>query len=92
MPQKSDRRIYINADRSRVVEESDPAATFLLVAAGKDVSDEDIKRYGLKFGKPAVEAEAEAEADDEKAEAAAANKARRAGANKAEQPGDDKAG
>jgi len=43
----ADRRLYLTADRSRIVEEGDPAAAFLLVAAGRDVPVADAARYGL---------------------------------------------
>lgn len=41
------KRTYLNADRSRVVEESDPAAAVLLGNVGAEVSDYDAKRLGL---------------------------------------------
>src|SRR5262245_57370864 len=43
----SDRRIYLNADRSRVVEEDNPEATFLLVAKGGSLDDATAEQYGL---------------------------------------------
>lgn len=58
MPFKSDKRLYQTADRSRLVEESDPDAAFLFVAEGQTVGDEDAERYGL-------EAPAETEGGDE---------------------------
>lgn len=48
MPFKTDKRLYVNADRSKIVDEDSPDAAFLLAAAGHTVSDEDVKRYGLK--------------------------------------------
>lgn len=44
----SDKRLFLTADRSRVVEENDPAAAHLLVGAGGTVSQADAERYGLK--------------------------------------------
>jgi hypothetical protein len=44
---KADRRLYLNADRSRVVEDGDPEAAYLLAAEGTDISNEDVRRYGL---------------------------------------------
>lgn len=40
-------RIYITADRSRVVPEDDPAAALLLAAAGDGIPDDEAKRLGL---------------------------------------------
>ena len=55
----ADKRYYLNADRSQVVEEDDPGATYLLAAEGADISNEDVERYGLggkktKAPEPAV--------------------------------------
>lgn len=55
-----DRRIYVNADRSKVVEESDPDAAFLLATPGDVLSDEDVKRYGLNKTEPKAEPESRA--------------------------------
>lgn len=41
-------RIFVNADKSKVVDEGSPEAAFLLVGEGGEVSDEDIEKYGLK--------------------------------------------
>lgn len=43
----ADRRLCVTADRSRVVEERDPAAAYLLAAAGSVISAEDVGRYQL---------------------------------------------
>jgi hypothetical protein len=50
----SDKRLYVNADRSKIVDETDPEATFLLVGEGGTVSDEDAEKYGLKAQPPAA--------------------------------------
>lgn len=42
-----DRRLWLTADRSEVVEDGDPRASFLLGSAGAEVSDVDAKRLGL---------------------------------------------
>lgn len=44
---KADKRYYLNADRSRVVEEGDPEAAYLLAHEGGDIPTEDAKRYRL---------------------------------------------
>lgn len=44
---QADKRYYLNADRSRVVEEGDPEAAYLLAAEGAEISNEDVARYGL---------------------------------------------
>lgn len=36
----ADRRLYLTADRDRVVEEDDPVAAYLYVAAGDDIPDD----------------------------------------------------
>src|SRR5215210_4354171 len=41
------RRLWLTADKSRIVEDGDPAAAFLLCGAGAAVSAEDVARYGL---------------------------------------------
>jgi hypothetical protein len=51
MPYTSDRRLFTTADRSRVVEEDDPEAAFLLVGEGGELDDATAERYGLN--KPA---------------------------------------
>jgi hypothetical protein len=43
----ADRRLCLTADRSEVVEESDPRASWLLVGVGKTIGSGDVERYGL---------------------------------------------
>lgn len=57
----TDRRLWLTADKERVVEEGDPDAAFLFVSAGKEVSDEDASRYGLDAPAPAPAPEPEPE-------------------------------
>ena len=90
MPQTTDRRLYLTTDKSRVVEDGDAEATFLFAAEGDEISDDDVKKYGIKFAKSKAESEATESDGAEKSEAASATKAQRAGANKAEQPSEDK--
>lgn len=67
MPFKSDRDIYLNADKSAVVEEGDPDAAFLLVGAGSEIDDTEAAKYGLKStGK--TEDKAVAAPEDDKTE------------------------
>lgn len=73
----AERRLYLTADESEVVEEGDARAAFLFVTPGKEISDADVERYGLKAPKKAAEKPAE-----EKQASAAANKSRKAAANK----------
>lgn len=78
---RSDKRLYVNADKSQVVEEDSPEAAYLLVGKGGQVTEEDAKKYNLKAPKRTevtevpVEAEAEAEETEAKQEPAPANKA-----------------
>lgn len=63
IPVRADRRIYTNADKSKVVEESSPDAAILLAAEGDDVPDADARRLGLMDkpkAKPAAEPESKA--------------------------------
>jgi hypothetical protein len=85
---QSDKRLYVNADKSKVVEEDSPEAAYLLVGQGGTVTDEDAKKYNLKAPKKTevTEVPVEAEADTEEAEA----KQEPAPANKAESMPKDK--
>lgn len=40
-------RLWLTADKERVVEDGDPAAAFLLVGEGGQLSEEDARKYGL---------------------------------------------
>ena len=75
----ADRRLYLTADRERVVEEGDPDAAFLFVTPGKQISDADAERYGLK---PARAEAKQADESDNKEAPAPANKARRSAKKK----------
>jgi hypothetical protein len=44
----SDKRLYHTADRSRIVEEGDPAAAFLLVGEGAIIPENEVQRLGLE--------------------------------------------
>lgn len=48
----ADKRLYLNADRTRAVEEG-PEASFLLVAEGGSLPDEEAEKYGLTGEKKA---------------------------------------
>jgi hypothetical protein len=43
----SDKKLFLNADKSAVVDEDSPDAAFVLVGEGGTVSHEDAERYGL---------------------------------------------
>lgn len=43
----STRRLYLNRDKTGVVEEGDPEAAFLLVAEGGELPHEEAEKYGL---------------------------------------------
>lgn len=76
----ADRKLYLTADRERVVEEGDPEAAFLFVTPGKEISAADAEKYGLE-----QKAKAEAKQADEPANKeapASANKARRSAKKK----------
>lgn len=44
----ADRRLWLTADKSRVVEDGDPAAAFLLAAPGTEIAPDDVKRFELR--------------------------------------------
>lgn len=44
----TDRRLWLTADKSRVVEDGDPEAASLLASAGKELDEATVARYGLK--------------------------------------------
>ena len=56
-------RLYLTADKERVVKEGDPDAAFLFVTPGKEISAEDAKRYGIKEAAKPANKEAEAPAN-----------------------------
>lgn len=64
-------RLFLTADKEKVVKEGDPAAAFLFASPGEEIDAEEAKRYGLTSRKAAAKPE------DKKA-AAPANKARKA--------------
>ena len=66
----ADRSICLTADRTEVVEETDPRAAWLLVGKGGQLSDKDAERYGLLD----TEAKAITAAPENKAIMAAENK------------------
>ena len=43
----ADRRLYVDRDWSRLVEETDPAVAFLLAATGHEIPAEHVARLGL---------------------------------------------
>lgn len=47
----TDRRLWLNADKSRVVEDGDPEAAFLLASKGKELDAATVERYGLGVAK-----------------------------------------
>lgn len=60
----SDKRLYVTADKSKIVPETHPDVGHLLVGEGGEVSAEDVKKYGLeKPGSKAEHAPAEDKAE-----------------------------
>lgn len=80
MPQRiSTRTLYLNADRTKVLEDGDPDAAFLLVRAGSAVDEAAVARLeksGLKVTIPVAEAKAKAPAENKAVAKAPANKAK----------------
>ncbi|MDI9885907.1 hypothetical protein QMZ92_16355 [Streptomyces sp. HNM0645] len=79
-----DRHLYLTEDRTRVVEEGDPASRFLWAAPGDEVSRAEAVRLG------AVKAEPERAKEAPEAEAESEPKQRAQRANKARRPSGDK--
>lgn len=46
---RADRRLYVTADRSQVVEEGDPRGAFLLIGEGGVIGEGDVMLYGLSM-------------------------------------------
>jgi hypothetical protein len=85
------RRLYLVEDKSRVVEDGDPEAMFLLCPKGGEVSHATAARYGLlESSEAAPEPEDQEQAEPEKKTPAAANKAGRRPADKSRTPEGDK--
>jgi hypothetical protein len=51
MPENADRKLYLTADRERVVEEGDDDAAFLFKGEGDEITDEEAKQYGISARK-----------------------------------------
>jgi hypothetical protein len=49
---KAKERLYVTADRSKVVKEGDPNAAFLLVGKGQEIHPKLAETYGLKESAP----------------------------------------
>jgi hypothetical protein len=81
-----DRHLYLTEDRSRVVEENDPASRFLWAAPGDVVSRDEAERLG------AIQAEPEPIEDAEESQSEAEPKQRAPRQNKARRPAADKSG
>ncbi len=52
----SDRRLYLTADKARVVDEGDAEAAFLLVGEGGELPEEEAEKYGLTGAKAKAKA------------------------------------
>lgn len=44
----ADKTYFLNADKTKTVAEDSPDAAYLLAREGGQVSDEDVKKYGVK--------------------------------------------
>jgi hypothetical protein len=92
---RSDRRYYLNADRSKIVEEGSSEAAYLLAAEGADIPTEDARRYKLgryadDEASVAQDVAADAKAEEKPADAKAVagppeNKAQGRAASKADE-------
>ena len=74
----ADRRLWLTADKARVVEDGDPAAAFLLASPGTEIPVAEAERLGLAVdGGRVVLPGAEKAKGGEAAEAAAEPKAKK---------------
>ena len=75
-PFVSDRRIYLNADKTKVLEHDDPEARWLLAGEGVEVDAETVKQYNLKRLDDADEKAVDAAPENKAVARAPANKAK----------------
>ena len=81
------RRLFLTADRSRVVEAGDPEAAFLYATPGKRIPTDEAERYGLLGNTPEAVAEPAPEIEPESApDLTAEEKVDRLQAEPAEEP------
>jgi hypothetical protein len=76
----SDRRLFLTADKERVVEDGDPEACFLLVGQGCELPMAEAERYGLV--KPKAQEKAMEGPSEDKAVKPPKNKAVKKSRNK----------
>lgn len=62
---KATKRLYLTADRSRVVEEGALTAAFLFATEGDEISAADVKKYGLSETSKVEPAKSKAAPKDE---------------------------
>ena len=78
--QTAQERLYLTADRNRVVREGDKAAAFLYAAPGDEIPDSAVQRFGLVGGR----------LPDGKGKPATEDKERKPAGDKEKAPGDTK--
>ena len=71
----ADRRLWLTADRSRVVEEGDPAAATLFCSAGRAIATADAERLNISQGPSGKLSIKKKKAPEDKMRAAPENKA-----------------
>lgn len=99
---KADRRLYVTADRSEIVEHGDPRGAWLLAAEGRNIGEADVAKFGLSMrdgrvhydGAPQFESAKQATKPNDKQAAAPQNKSAAASEPEeaAEDAGDDGGG
>ena len=80
-------RLYLVADKSRLVREGDPKAAFLYATEGDEIPDSAVEQFGLVDGDLPATKSAAPEAN--KGKAPAANKGKAPAANKVTPPSGD---
>lgn len=68
---KVTQRLYLNADKTKVVKEGSPDAAFLFATPGKEIPAAEAEKYGL------TKSAKKADSPEDKKAAAPANKARK---------------
>lgn len=46
---RADRRLYVTADREKIVEEGDPDAAWLLAGVGRQIGEPEVAKYRLQM-------------------------------------------
>jgi hypothetical protein len=86
-------RLFLNADKTKLVRENTEEAAFLYASPGDEIPESAAEMFGLVDGDlPKAKKEKSADAGADKGTKTGANKGAKAGANKGTKAGADKSG